>query len=711
MSSRSLLPGILGAVFVLAVGGWTVPVRAGEKPVIFWASDPIGPGQTLMIQGHAFTEDAVVEASPSAGGPVQKLQILGRSEQCLKALIPADWKANVYEFHVRTGSDKATALLNRPAAVWWVGDLGDRQSPGGRFRICGRNMLGDAKALRVRVKGEKNVDVTVEKAEPYSLTALLPADTPVGQYQLQVHNGWGQEAGWSDPIPFVVARPPAWPQTVFNVTDFGAKGRGDADDTHAVQAALAKAQANGGGIVFFPRGRYQIRATLAIPRFTVLRGEKREWAELLWPDQPKPCVLVKGTNSFGLEDLTLAALNYTDGIVSDGGWEPDSGDVFLRRLRVRAMRYTHVPFAEVQKRFAEAHANCGGATVSVGGRNIEVTDCDLYGSGCGLTLTGVRGGRVSGNIISNGPYGWYSLTGIGGLIFENNEVIGASEVATGGSLNTFFKATTGCENLYFAHNRIHTVYGDNREATTSDGGGGCHSGRIVSADGVKLVLSDEPRRISDIWNKEATPGMGVYILSGRGAGQWRRAIKQVGRTVEIDRPWDVAPDATSMVSISMFQGNYFLIGNEYADATCAIQMYSVAIGHVIAGNTSARAGGFQLSGLIQGSAQPVWYCQVIDNQILEGNGVLGPFNETQPLDSHVAVTASVIPALESPLARCVVIRGNRLHNNARIDLTGSVTDAVVEHNTVENADVGVHVEPTVSGAVVRENKFVNVRQP
>ncbi|MCY2926640.1 MAG: glycosyl hydrolase family 28-related protein [Planctomycetota bacterium] len=414
MHFRSALAGVAAVLFAL-------PAYAGEGPVIFWASDPIRPGQTLMVQGHAFTEDVVAEASPGVGKPMQKLQLLGRSDQCIKALIPADWKG------------KASAVLNRPAAVWWVGDLGDRQTPGGRFRLCGRNLIGDAKALRVRLTGAKNVDVPVEKADAYALTALLPADTPTGQYQLQVHNGWGQEAGWSEAIPFVVARPLAWPQTVFNVTDFGAKGRGEADDTAAVQAALAKAQANGGGIVFFPRGRYQIRETLTLPRFTVLRGEKREWAELVWPDLPKPCVMVKGSNSFGLEDLTLAALNYTDGIVSDGGWEPTSGDVFLRRLRVRAMRYTHVPFAEVQRRFAEAHPNCGGATVSVGGRNIEVVDCDLYGSGCSLTLTGVRGGRVSGNTICNGPYGWYSLTGIGGLIFEDNEIIGASEVATGGS--------------------------------------------------------------------------------------------------------------------------------------------------------------------------------------------------------------------------------------------------------------------------------------
>jgi hypothetical protein len=556
------------------------------------------------------------------------------------------------------------------------------------------------------------MDVPVEKAEAFSLTAVLPADTPLGQYKLQAHNGWGTEAGWSESIPFVVERATPWPQQVFNVMDFGAKGRCETDDTAAVAAALAKAEANGGGIVYFPRGRYEIRDTLKVPRFTVLRGEKRERVELLWPNQPKPVVLVRGSNSFGLEEITLAAFNYMDGIESDGGWLPDSGDVFLRRVRVRALRYSRLKSAEeVHQRFVESSPHSeGGCTVLVGGRNVEISDCDLYGSGRGLVLSGVRGGRVSGNKIHNGRYGWYSLSGIDGLVFEDNEIIGADLMSAGGSLNTFYNSY-GCRNLYFARNRIRTVFGCDREGTSSDGGGGCHTGHIVSADGVKLVLADEPPMVADIWYKEAKPGMGVYILDGRGAGQWRRVVRQEGRTVEIDRPWRVAPDGSSIVSISTFQGNYILVGNEYSDSTCGIQMFGISIGHVIAGNTAARAGGFHVWGLCYGSVQPSWYCQLVDNEILEGNGILGPCNETPPRDSHVAALGPMIPGYASPLVRCVVIRGNHLHNNSRVQLLGLVTDAVVEGNTVENSDVGVHVDATVHGAVVRENKFENVHQP
>ena len=685
-------------------------VGATEEPEIFWASDPIRPGETLMIQGHAFAPDVVLEASPAPGKPMKKLEILGRSEQCLKALIPTGWKPNVFELKVRTGAGKAAVLLNRPASIFWVGDLGDRQTPGGRFRICGRNMVGDPKSVRVRLTGPNTVDVPVEKAEEYALTVLLPAGTKPGEYKLQTHNGWGKEAGWSDPIPFVVEQPKRWPQTVFNVKDFGATGKGQTNDTDAIQAALARAETNGGGIVYFPRGRYQVSDTLKVPRFTVLRGEKREWVELLWQNLPKPVTLVRGSNSFGLEEITLSAFNYVDGIESDGGWLPTSGDIFLRRIRVLALRYSRVSGEEYVKRFLESGPRCGGTTVLIGGRNIEITDCDLYGSGMGLHLTGVWGGRVTGNKISNGPYGWYSLTGIEGLVFEDNEIIGASMASDGGSLNTFFNASTGSWNLYFARNRIRTVFGSGREGTSSDGGGGNHTGHIVSSDGVKLVLSDGPQMVTDIWYKEAKPGMGVYILDGRGAGQWRRVIKQEGKTVELDRPWVVAPDQTSIVSISTFQGNYILVGNDYFDAGIAIQMFGISIGHVMAHNTSSRAGGFHVWGLCYGSIQPSWYCQMIGNEILEGNGILGPAGDPVK-DSHIAAMGPKIPGYDSPLVRCVVIRGNRLHNNSCIELTGAVTDAVVENNTVENADVGINVEASVVGAVLRGNKMINVDKP
>ena len=66
---------------------------------------------------------------------------------------------------------------------------------------------------------------------------------------------------------------------VFNVTRYGAKGDGRADDQAAIQKAIDAAEANGGGVVFFPPGTFRVNADLSHRRpvrvrhgHVVLRG-------------------------------------------------------------------------------------------------------------------------------------------------------------------------------------------------------------------------------------------------------------------------------------------------------------------------------------------------------------------------------------------------------------------------------------------------------
>jgi PKD repeat protein len=60
--------------------------------------------------------------------------------------------------------------------------------------------------------------------------------------------------------------------TLFNVLNFGATGDGTTDDTVAVQSALQGAQTNGGGIVFFPAGKYRMTNNLNVGAGIELRG-------------------------------------------------------------------------------------------------------------------------------------------------------------------------------------------------------------------------------------------------------------------------------------------------------------------------------------------------------------------------------------------------------------------------------------------------------
>ncbi len=90
---------LLTAVAVVAIAG-----TAFARPVVFWASDPVAPDDTVLVCGDGFTDAPTVTlvhledvepgppgarayGAPVAGTPVEVLQ---PTDQSLKFVIPAD---------------------------------------------------------------------------------------------------------------------------------------------------------------------------------------------------------------------------------------------------------------------------------------------------------------------------------------------------------------------------------------------------------------------------------------------------------------------------------------------------------------------------------------------------------------------------------------------------------------------------------------------
>jgi len=707
---------------------------AHTEPKVFWASDPVQPDETVLVAGSGFGKSPVVQLvgledgiAGRAGGPIVWLgerkavvvKILQPSDESLKFVVPAATKAAAWMFRVETQDAGASKpmRLNCPTVYWMQGDTGLRKaSPGGWLRVFGRNVgsagMGGCVQLR---QEEETIDVTPTEPTAWEVRAALPADMATGKWAVFVHNGRGAAQGWSQAGELEVARQEQWPQKVFNVRDFGATGMGMIEDGLGIDQALAAAEEAGGGVVYFPRGRYRMDHTLTIPRYTVLRGEARELVTVFWLDTEEPHVLIEGTDHFGIEDLTFYASNYTHAIVGSIG-KPESGHVFVRRVRVRAILYRgHLKPKEVDRRFRASlrRSSGGGDTIRLGGANIEVTDCDLYGSGRAIYLLNARGGVVANNRLYNGRWGWYCLTGSDGLVFENNKLTGADLMSTGGGLNCL--GATYSQNVYYAGKAIALCHGWDREAMTSDAGHGAYYGGIAKADATSITLAGEAKwRGAQRWK-----GGGVFVLGGHGMGQYRQiaSIVEDEATVTIDRAWDVVPDETSIITITMMQQNYLFIGNHFEDAGIALQYYGTSINHVAAGNTCTRAGGFYNSGRWYRHYQPSWYCQFLGNQILEGNGYrFGPNNATGAGDSFLGSYGLQYGDNPAPLAYCSVHRRNHLRNNAVIRLVGvnrerpGLRDAVVEHNLVENAHTGLYIDQGCVGVVERKNRFVNVDQ-
>lgn len=691
----------------------------GETPAVFWASDPVRPGETAMVIGENLGEGATVELARLPDGRVGKPgetltwprrcvsvapQQPGR--QSVKFAVPADLKPGLFAVRVATGGGSAVRVLNRPQVWWAQGDGGQTASPGGWVRAFGKNLGWDAKdgfdRTVVRLEGPRAVALPAE-ADGNAARAALPADLPAGDYRVFLHNGAGGSAGWSEPAAITVCAKPAWPQTVYNVTNYGALADGVKDDTTALQAALADAAAHGGGVVFLPRGRYALSDALAIPSRTVLRGERQDWVALAWPNLPKPPeALVQGTNTFSVEDLTIYANHHKHVIAADLGDKPGAGDVCLRRVRVRADAYRgHHEVADVDALLKESMkwSTGGGDTVRMGGRNIEITGCDFYGTGRALFLSRVRGGVVAGNRFFNGRWGWYCISGSDGLIFEDNTILGADLMSTGGGLNCL-DGSRYSQNVYYANNRLHLMHGWDREAMTSDAGGEAYSGKAgAGSAGTTLALAGKPN-----WRNRDWSGAAVFVLDGRGAGQVRRVAGQGEQSVEVDRPWDVAPDADSDICVTMYQGHYLVIGNAFSDCG-PMQFYGTAVENVVLRNTGARMSGFRSKGLWYHGYQPNWYCEFRDNAITEGNY----YHWTATDDSVLEITGMRHPPYVGPMNVGAVVRGNRLESNAHIRLDGDTRDAVVEANRVANADRGIFVSRRATNVLVRANTFENVR--
>ena len=713
---------------------------AVAAPSIFWASDPVAPGETTLLCGGDFGETPRIEiqripdapagqASKSVpatasffdgNGGGETLSAIQPSSHAVKFTLPATLKPGLFGCRL-TGEDGATSVLLNAPVVWWTqGDLGVSASPGGQLRIFGKNLTWpDGPKPTVILQGPGTFALTPD-GSANALKIGLSADVPPGRYTLRAHSGYGGNLGWSAPVEVTIEPAPIWPSRVFDVHDSGAAGDGVSDDTAAIQAALDSAGKAGGGVVFFPRGRYQVTAALTIPRFTVLRGERQELVNLFWPDLPEPPEsLLQGTNSFGFEDLTLYCSNYKTFLTADTTG-PDAGDVFLRRVRIRANVFRgHMKPEQVDQRWREGmKVGFGGGywLLKLGGKNVRITDCDLYSASCIYSLKAPRGAVIEGNVLGAGRWGGSGIFGGDGVVIAGNQFIGADLMSWGAAGGLGYG---NLSHVYLAGNSFAMEHGGDRESITSDASGGLYYGPIASCHDTTLTLPQPLKTPDPRW-----AGAGVFILNGAGRGQWRRAMAYDGDEIEVDRPWDIEPDSTSRITVVWLLRQWLLLDNRFSDVGISIQLYGSALEHICAGNSTARSAGFHNFGMNYHGIQPSWYIQWLDNEITEGNAYnAGHDNYLLSGEAHLGVFAlPKSPAINDPLTYGCVVRHNHLLNNAHIAVGGTdpynpsytnpvVQEVVVEQNDIHDSQIGVFLRRASSGVFLRENHCTRVIEP
>jgi len=724
-------------------------VAARATPTIFWASDDVQPGDAVLVYGGPFDSARRViigtlpEGKPGfPGGSVSRSSSTVRAEvfqpkvESVKFQIPSRLPKGIYRFQVETAQGSSnTFYLNRPEVRFvqptkLLPGLGRNEaSPGSILQVIGLNLISPTgqgtPCVALRKGGSKWTILPSRRAEKYSLWVALPPGLPIGEYILCVHNGSGGGAGWSDPFRFSVKQPERWPERVFNVRDFGARGNDVDDDTAAVRAALKAAEENGGGVVFFPWGIYRLSDWLFVPARTTLRGEDRETTWLKWP-QTEPSspddlanAVIYTASQCALENLSLMVRN-AQVCVRDLSWggltrkelsdriRPPGGsrDLFLRRVRIQHLYLCGRP----KGAFFDRYERQDMLTIGMNGvGNVEVSDCEFSGTQRFLNLDNAR---FDGNSFSNQHF--LSWTDLGGshFVFQNNVIRGAS------SWRGF-----PLEFIYSAHNTSFNLERGEREALTFDINdfsghkGGPWFGKVASAEGVTLKGQDAN------WLPDDLVGLQVLIVAGRGSGQYRTIISNTADTVILDRAWDVQPDSESVVAIYGLRRHAIIYDCDGSDTSAMAQLWGTYFDMIIDGCRARRDQGiWGLGG---------WFIQMKNNQLTSGLsfhpgiGAWGINPEgCTPYGYLGLLGAKLLDPTTAPTVRGAIIRNNRLSFNHRIALRAgyvtrfeyklkspAVVDVIIDNNSVDHSAVGIETDSNVAGVFLARNRMEEVNVP
>jgi hypothetical protein len=726
--------------------------------VVFQVSDPVGPGETALLFGDGISPavkavgwrvpDAAVAAPPAKGVPgdavAQPLEVLQASDLSAKVLLPADWKPGLFAVKLTSaGGTSDTIYLNRTKPWWWLGGENRAAFAGETIRVFGNN-FGEKTRAWLTGNGS-TVELPVLKAEKYAAEFDLPATLPPGDYALSLHNGYGGDAGFGGPLSVRVAKREPWPATQFNVRDFGALGgnvdaRGECvgDDTPAFEAALAKAAASGGGVVFVPRGTYKITSKLVIPAKTVLRGERREWVWLYTPkDLPEFESVLAGNGDFAVEELSIASQTARRLVVC-----PDIPSVYsrarghvpaaqyghnahLRRLMLQHVRYSHrarFPAGDPIKTELE-----GMTSIVLGGPDMEISDCDVVSAGGPFALFGAHRCRICGNHFGNGRCGAYLTWDAQEMLLENNVFEPRDNEGTGGG----FQGRV--YRLHFAGNTFHHIYGLDREALSFDSPYYVPwRGRAGKLDRNTLTTV-EYSGAAKTWTPGALAGQACFIAFGKGLGQYIPVVDNSETTVTLAHPFAVPPDETSHLVFITMKTEAVVAGNAFSDASVAVQLYCQCYGLIVDGNRSERTGGMHGFGGGNGwSEQKKQYhfnicCfnQFLNNELSQGfvyqqgqsmNGIVGPCVE------------GVLNQPPAAVGIGNVVRNNRLRDN---QIAGSMAarphpfkltppiagmgyvcrDTLIEGNTISDTPLALDVYPFHLDTLLRNNRVERAAHP
>lgn len=265
-------PAAPGDVYNPPAGGNDSSITLGQ------ASAQAYPDDSVIVMGEGFSGNnvqAYVYAQSTKGdGKAHKASFLVTEDQTAMVTINKDLDYGLYGIFFEADGKKSNVLyVNRPK-IWWVGVT--QLTAGEKLKIFGENLSTDNKnnSYVYLVADGKYCELKVTFADPYKVEALIPEGLENGkEYEILLHNGHGGELGFAKAEEkFIFSKDPTivFGGETFDVTEFGAKGNDDLDDSAAIQQAVDNSA--DGDTIFFPAGRYIVDNPLVIEKAIKLMG-------------------------------------------------------------------------------------------------------------------------------------------------------------------------------------------------------------------------------------------------------------------------------------------------------------------------------------------------------------------------------------------------------------------------------------------------------
>ncbi len=439
----------------------------------------------------------------------------------------------------------------RPVAVnrteaWWLGP--NNGAVGASVSVYGRNLSyqnGTTTSwIYIQPSGQTGQWVTPTSVNPYCVTFTIPSNLSTGSYLVWVHNGHGQNYGWSGPLTLTVNTGPGWTGTQFNVQSYGATGNGTTDDTAAINSCTAAANNTPYSTVYFPAGTYLVSNSI--------NGYNNQ----RWQGAGMSSTTILASSTFsctysmffdeGYQNVEIDNMTLNSGTATSLG---DTATLWRDRFG-NNIRFSNVGF--VTGSTLQALDLHGSSYIYLNNCNITSYEtflgtasqvffngCNFYGCNDANTLVTEWGGSQISMInctaqdVSNpnqnpndGGAGWAQ-----GRFFDGNEVWGCSRDTYLGNNTTYNMAVRpGFSNQ------------NTGEQLMWEGTNTYFSGMVTSATATTATFSTAPATGDTAYE--------ACIVAGTGLGQHRPITAVNGNTITVSPAWNVPPDTTSQINIA-----------------------------------------------------------------------------------------------------------------------------------------------------------------